>query len=69
MTADYITDNFDDLNVKDRWINPFGVKFKNWNLTQNSSNDALVTQNPVTQPLPKAEASTASDPVAQTNNQ
>lgn len=41
LTADFDKDNFNDLSVSDRWINTFGVKFKNWNLTQNASNDAL----------------------------
>jgi len=70
ITADYITDDFNDLNVKDRWINPFGVKFKNWNLTQNSSNDALVTQNTAVQQLPNAQVNQNSDSeaVAQTSN-
>lgn len=64
VTADYITDNFDNLNVKDRWINPFGVKFKNWNLTQNSSNDALVTS-VITSTQP--EVRPASEPVGNSN--
>lgn len=41
LTADFVSNNFTDLSVADRWMNTFGIKFKNWNLTQNASNDAL----------------------------
>ena len=68
VTADYVTDNFDDLSVKDRWINPFGVKFKNWNLTQNSSNDALIAP-PSSPVLPTPESVPAPESAtAQTTN-
>lgn len=71
LTADYKTGDYTNLSVKDRYANIFGVKFFNWNLTQNASNDALVSvnQSAVAQPLPQAPVNAASEPQAVTNSQ
>ena len=70
LTADFVSNDFNDLTVADRWVNTFGIKFKNWNLTQNASNDALSINRPVaTSPQtisPVATNITASEPVATT---
>ena len=36
----YEWEQYDGLDVKDRYLNPFGFVFSEWNLIQNSSNDA-----------------------------
>lgn len=70
LTADFVSNDFNDLTVADRWVNTFGIKFKNWNLTQNASNDALSINRPVaTSPQtisPVATNITVSEPVATT---
>lgn len=70
LTADFVSNDFSDLTVADRWINTFGIKFKNWNLTQNASNDALGISRPVAtapQSIPSpVQQNSASEPVAPT---
>ena len=72
LTADFVSNDFTDLTVADRWVNTFGIKFKNWNLTQNASNDALSINNPVsTTPqtiAPTNNQVSASEPIATTEN-
>ena len=35
----------ENASLKERYLNPFGFKFTEWSITQNSSNDALNTAN------------------------
>ena len=56
----YIWKDYDGLSVEDRWINPFGFKFVEWDFTQNSSNDALSGSNQTNVSTPPVNASAPS---------